>query len=593
MDLGAANVALRKALCVGLAAAWLALGGAPLRASEVRHTPSELVVSDTAREIVAGLPASGLQMPDRLASRRDVFLIATAGGAYFDVTALARPEVSARRVAEALNAGLHGTEAEPDIIRFDTVDGFSAANAGYARVQIGNTSSTLAAPVGRVAEAFRAAGFSPLVVLRVPMYADATALGPAPHQTKHFLWYDLTTAEPAPVRVTARISRADRALGLCTLFFSFLLLPVWLVAIGVALYRPLPVARRRAWFGRLTIGGSIAVVICQAFLVLGFGTSDTARAAADLWFGEMNATTFSLYGMAAIPVLFVAALLYAALDKPLFGPSPDDPPPMPAPERALRRRSLLWFLVAEAILIAVQIGVIQKMPRGNPLRQPLYTAFQFAILFLPIVFNAWVGRRVARLSETMGTTLDSEASAAAELPSDIAVRVDDSREGHTAPGVTVEKDGSVVVSRRLADMLTPEELRFAVAQAVAEAPRLRRWMRLAFLASFLPGLWPVLYVFGLRRIWNLPAPWDGLMIILPSLAAMLPVVFLLGRIRKRNVIASDREALRATGNVGAAENALTALVRDWSAEEPRPLERWAWRFHALNESAAALGLGRA
>jgi hypothetical protein len=71
---------------------------------------------------------------------------------------------------------------------------------------------------------------------------------------------------------------------------------------------------------------------------------------------------------------------------------------------------------------------------------------------------------------------------------------------------------------------------------------------------------------------------------------MLPVVLIARSRRKRLVIAADREALRATGDARAAEQALTTLLRAWETDDPQPGKHWTWRFEALRDSAFALGL---
>jgi Zn-dependent protease with chaperone function len=557
-------------------------------AAELRHTANEAVVDGSVKDVTTLLPESGLPIPGTLKTPRDVYLIATAGAAYFEVYALARPEAPAIRVAQTLNDALAGTVAEPKRIRYDTADGYSAAVATASRGHLGTTSAAMDAPIGRVADAFRAAGFVPHVLLRMPRYAESPALGPASYHTRHFLWYDRTTAPSEPVRVSSRIPPSHRAAGLVALFLGALMIPFWFAALYLATRGRGSLFDRKELSYRLLVFGCGGVVLLQGLLMLGFASTETARLAADLWFGASNPMPFWNAFAMGIPVLLVTGLVSDTLERTVYKMASEAPPPMSVAEKRLRNRATLISLLVMGAFFAVEYFYVMNLPRDNPLRHQFRIALW--VLF-PFVFWGvpwWIERKKAQL--TQHPAGPEVAPAAREAARSADVRVDESRDAWNTPGVTVERDGTVVVSRRLADALTPEEMRFAVAQAVAEAPRLRRWMRLTYAIAFLPGIWPALYLSVLRKPMHLPAAWDALTVILPAFVAMAPALLLVRSVRKRHVILADREALRATGSARVAERALATLLREWETGEPHPGKHWAWRFQALRESALDLGL---
>jgi len=428
----------------------------------------------------------------------------------------------------------------------------------------------------------------PRVLLRVPRYAESPALGPAPYHTERFLWYDRTTAGPEPVRVSARLAAVDRGLGLGVLSFGVLMVPFWLIALYLATRGRGSVFDRKELSFRLLVYGCGGVVLLQGILLLAFTSTDLARLAADLWFGAADQTPFWNVYVTELPVLLVVGLVSDALERTVYKVAYEAPPPMPPAEERLRNRTTLISLAVIGAFFAVEHFYVLNLPRSDPLRH------QYRIglwVLLPFVFWGlpwWIERKKAQLTqEPAGPEM---ARAASGIAPGAEVRVDESREAWSSPGVSVKRDGTVVVSRRLADALTPEEMRFAVAQAVAETPRLRRWMRLTCALAFLPGLWPALYLFAFRKPLHLPAPWDAFMIFLPAFVAMVPVLLFLRGLHMRQVVAADREALQATGSARAAERALVVLLREWETGEPQPGKHWAWRFAALRESAQAMGI---
>ncbi|MFN3649795.1 MAG: M48 family metallopeptidase [Armatimonadota bacterium] len=502
---------------------------------------------------------SKLGLPAKLQDDRSVYLLITAGGAFVEALALARPAIPPRDLAAALVRSA-GTEAGTTPVEWSAEEEYSAARLKVSTAGFGKTSGSSTAPVGRLTAGFRAAGFSPHVLFRTPKHTEAGALDFPSAETRSFRMYNASAARPdLQSSVHARMSGAD---VLSMLFFVGFVPVVGILGMATAILlarrASLPIETRRKLYPKLAAFPTFIAILLHAPLTFFYLQSSSPRVVVDLWFGTSGVVALAPFLM--LPILPMALLLPVsnAVERKLFGPAEEVAAVEPtAVEKETARRLMVWSIVPSALGIALLLGRHLFLPRNSPLQTVCMVA-AFAIIFL----GPHVVRRLLRVENATVEEAEPELRERVErLAGEMGVRVrqvvvDVSTAGRTYVSALVMLNGRIVLSRKLVETLSESEQAFILAHEMAHLRRQHIPRRLALtLVSAAMFVLPI----SLGLIGRFPLP-NGL-ILVSGLGGML--LYFVGTrwLSRRQELEADRLAVETTGDPVVAERALLLMMQ--------------------------------
>jgi Zn-dependent protease with chaperone function len=483
------------------------------------------------RKLLDSLADTTLPLPSQLSTGREVFLFIHAGAAVLDVRVVAKASMSPEKVAHALAQALEGTEFAGETIEWSQGDEFTVVRLLVERGRFGRRHAQLTVPVGRLVVGLKRAGLVPHALLRLPKHVHAPAL-PFPKEERRF-WVQYAVSNASPdFQVTTSANVTTVGIVLLLLFVAFVPMVTTLslvLAALIACWQRLPIERRRWLYPKLVIYPTFAAILCHAPLtIFVISFSPYPRTISDVWFGTLQPGTIlgPTVTLALLPCL-LAFWLAVPIEWKLFG----------RPEEKLLAMEKRKDLLAK-IAVDISLSLVRNWRQQR---------------------QAWrqddeLEQQVKALALQLGITNPPK------------VMVDESPDGREHTFIFALPQ-AVIISRKSLEVLTPEELRCALAHELAHLKlrHLSRRFPLLFLCVALFSLSPLTFaVLPMRDRW-LPAVDPVWLITVGIFLAPTFALFLLffgtRWISRRQEFEADRMALEVTRNLDGIVSALTKLVQ--------------------------------
>jgi Zn-dependent protease with chaperone function len=535
---------------------------------EYYRADSDIVDKGT-QSLLDAIPDSGLRMPARLPTDRDVYVLVWSDAATVEVVVLGHPTVSAQRLAALLDSAVRGSRLEEYDVEWSRSSYYSAADAYFSDSQFGALKRTTYSPLGRLVHQLRSVGFVPHAIVSCPDYCEVNL----PKATRCVIdggaLYDANEA-PSDFVLQSSAALPGYAFPVLVLLIVFPLLAAGghLLAFLSAAIPVIPIGFRRRIFPWLTCYPLYLVLIFHLPLALMVQYSRFAEMLVDLWSTDNSQklpeqiSAFCHIG----PILLALFGWLAALSfRRLYGPRNGDYVPVMRKGHYSRLKTVVVRVVGLAPMIA---GVLLLELRGRHAPKGLALG-ALDILGLTLVFlGRWIGAQMIRFVAFRflgGRSSDPSLTARAR---DIARRmgvglrsltIDDTPYfGQLYANAFAYSRGRVHVTRKLVDELSPDELDTVIAHEIAHIKcrdGLRGW---AIFLSSVAALWlPFLILFEFPGV-------HGFLVFLPL--AVLPYLGLASLVAgakwlsRRRELRADRMSVEATRNVEAAESMLRKLA---------------------------------
>ncbi|MBV9852489.1 MAG: M48 family metalloprotease [Armatimonadetes bacterium] len=530
---------------------------------------SDPIFNSRAQTLLESVQGGGTDLPLSLQTSRDVYLFITAGAAYTEVRALALPLVPPQRLAQALAASTAGTALAGRTVTW-SADDYSAALVQEGHGQLLARSAANTVPVGALVTGLRRAGFAPHTLLRVPLYASGVSLPPPRHRARAFNWYDQRqVAGMGSVHVRASLSGTDIGLLLFFLIFVAAVGMIGLLAVvRVARDERLPAETRRQRLKALPMNAILGVFLLYTPLMMAYLRTQHPLAVSDLWFSSSTPATLVPF-LAPFPaiLLFLMPIATRRLETRHLGPAPVAAPISMSPEEtAIRQRMARWSALPHlAAVVGVAVGLF-LLPRKSPLYPVLHPLAQI----LPVVGAAVIARLFRRplAAFTCITPDDDLTWRARQLGMQMGarpqeVRVEDSSKAAHYATITNEGGGRILVSRKLLEAMSRDELEFLLAHQVA-LMQVKVPLTPLMLLPVLPAVLPIAFAAWILTGHRATTLFSLMPYLIPlMLLPLLATLFLSRRgatLEARRALAADRAALAVTRNVAAAQSALMKLA---------------------------------
>lgn len=560
-------VRLFRAVVMILVGLWLVCGRTYASVQEA----ADPIFNHRTQTLLEAVQAGGTDLPMSLQTPRDIYLFVTAGAAYTEVRALALPSVPPPQLAQALAASTSGTALAGRTVTW-SADDYSAALLLTTHSRPLSRSSANVVPVGALVAGLRRAGFSPHTLLRVPRYASGAPLPPRRRHTIAFNWYDQRqVAGLNAVTVRATLSAVDLGMALFFVCFVGLVGTIGLLAANwVGRNERLPVETRRRYLRSLALSPMFLAIGLYAPFMVFYLRNTRSFAIADLWLGSSSTSSMvplMVIGCAAMMIILPFSM---RLERKLLGPAPGlSPVPMSPEEKAVHQRMARWNM-APHLMAGLLIGGSIFLPHNSQYRPWLHpTGYLLAGLGTLVVSQLF---RKPLSAFTRIAPDDDLTWRARQLgmqmgarPQDVKVE-DSSKATHFAT-IRTERGGHIVVSRKLVEIMTLNELEFLLAHQVAlmKTP-ISRPMVFYPLLVLLPTVLPVAFVTWILSGHRIVAmqnwmPYLMLLMMLPTV-----VILLAGKRRvfweAQRAAMADQTALAVTGDSAAAQSALMKLAQN-------------------------------
>jgi hypothetical protein len=521
--------------------------------------------------LLESVQEGGTDLPMSLLTRRDVYLFVTVGAAYTDVIALANPSVPASTLAQALAGASAGTSLSAQTVTWSS-DDYSAARLFVHSHPGFRIRSTHSVPLGALIAGLRRSGYLPHCLLRVPVYATSVGLPPPCRPLTHYAWYDEAQVAPLKqVTVQAALTPVDVLIPLFFLFFMGAVGSVDLIiATRIAKDTRLPLEVRRRRFHAWVTYPIFGAIFLQVTAMLYCLQTTHPMALADLWFGSVSATTvvpFLVLGIAVMPVFL---MISTRKQIKLLGATPGvfSKVPMSPEEKAVHQRMARWTSLPHGVA-AVAFGAgIAFVPRHST----LYPMLHPALMVLLVTWAAIVPRFFRKpLSAFTRVTVDHDLTwRARQLGTQMGlrlqdVRIIDSAAASIAADITTERGGHFQVTRKLVEIMSPEEIDFLLTSQAARMQVKDNGAARAVLLALLPSFAPVALVAWLLSGHPALAFFNLMPIFIPVIFLCLMLPFFLQKKLARSgtgkALEADRKALEVVGNPAVAEAALVKMMQ--------------------------------
>lgn len=521
------------------------------------------IVKTQTRRMVETIDELGFGIPEKLSSDNEVYVYYLTGAAHNQVTVLGRPGVDPKRLARALDNAVAGTATDWKPVQWEDAGDYAAAQTEFSRGKWMLRSASSTAPVGHVVAGLESAGLKPYVMLKIPAHTTAPKLNLPRYQGRHTWYYATNAPDGLTVKVSAKMSTA---ILLQTLAFIFFIPTAGLIgfvsAIAVARSSKLPIKTRRRLYPKLALYPTfIGIAIHMPFAFM-FIRNRTSLAMSDLWLGQASSSS-GLPSIVMLPVLamFIFIPITFVIEKKLFGPGEGDPVPEVSPEEKAVQKQVGWISAIPLIIgMLILLGSDYVVPRNSSAFM-VVKFFGIAVLGLgPILAQKLCRKKLEPYEkETVEDDFTSRVNMLA-MQMGVEVRhaiIDDSTGGKNYVMAFMLPRRTLRVSRKLLDVLSPEETDFVLAHELAhlKSRHIPRQVGVVVLALFLLQL-PIMKMFYFP---SLPVKLEVLFpLTCLGMALMFVGRFWLSRKRESE---ADRIALELTRNLAAAESALTKLMK--------------------------------
>ena len=527
------------------------------------------LVGEESQSLMAAIPDSGLRMPARLLTEKDVYVLVWSEGVTVRIQVLGRPSISPQRLAAVLDSAIRGSRLEEYEVEWSKDDDFSAAEAYFSDSEFGVLKRVTSSPVGAIVHRFRWVGFVPHVILNVPDYCGTNLPRSERHIVGDTAWYDASD-KPTGFSLETSAALPGYALPILLLLIIFPLVGAggYTVAILSAVIPVTPIGFRRRIFPWLTRYPVYLALILHFPLALMIQYSRFADMLVDLWstdYSRKLPEEMSAICYIGPILLLLLGLLAAMVARRLYGPRKGDY----VPDRPKGHYSRFGAIVVRVVALApLAAGVLLVELRGRHLSKGSAPDAVEIVGFALILLGPWIGARLAMFVAFQflgGRSFDSNLTAQAKdigrrMGVDLrAPTIDDTPHfGKLYANAFAHTRGRIRVTRKLIDELSPEELEVVIAHEIAhlrQRDMLRGW---AIYLGSIAMLWlPFIILFELPGL-------HGWLVSLPLM--ILPYVGLASTmagsnwLSRRRELRADRMSLEATGDVEAAESMLRRLA---------------------------------
>lgn len=503
-------------------------------------------------------------IPTTLRYSSEVYVLYFAGAAYNEIIILARPEVDPQTLARILDSAIAKTRFESEPVEWEQAVDFSAARAHFPNGKIMSLNASTLAPVGFVIAGIKRGGLHPYAILRIPEYATAPIL-PQPGVRGNGTWYYATNF---PVDLSLNVSAAvpiSSALKAFAAMFSFPVVILLSICIGILVARSNRIhidIRRRFYIKIIRYSFIIGFAIYILSIVV-YAKSVNQLLIGDIWFGRIGAasTKGPLMMLPFLAILLLAPIT-AMVEKKLFGHAQGTPQQHVNPKE---KRLYKYFGIASIISMILGLFLLFGLDYLDGVNKWLYfftRCLGFGLAFFGPILVQQVFKRSLKKYQKISTD-DGLTARANVLAENIGVAVkhvniDEGTAGiayamaFALPGQTVR------VTRKLIDVLTPEEVDFILAHEIAHLkkrhiPRQIAIVVFAFVLLQIPFFLPAAGIHISRglALLNLLFSLTGLLLLFGGTAW-------LSRKRERE---ADRIALETTRNLDAAVSSLVKIIQ--------------------------------
>ena len=530
--------------------------------------PAQAQVQEASRPLV---PKYLNRMLQPLPSDKVAYLVVTAGGASTDVLLVASPDIPPPRLVEALRTTIAATPLRSQPIEWSAPTDripWVAAHAALRQGRIGAWQAQNTVPFGAFFDGLHRGGFKEFPNLHLPVGVFCSGLPPSYADFNGDRWYYL--GKKAHPRAVYQVSAAVAPSDLLPLLLPLILIPVVGLAGQAAAVRWAgrrdPSRQNRKRFDLIcSTPPGIALVAWMLGTMFSLDKLRPLNAINDIWFGRVGSS--DLFPGWFILVLMVSLLTFwnsQRLTVRRYGPQGSVPvEAMSSGERSLRERESLWAaavpLVMAASVLVLLFGSQSWLSGMPPWAAQLAVRLGPVLLLVPLAVYFSRKRKVFTTLTPDGVLTDTVRSfvAAPGLPP-VEVAVEQSARAATYPFVQGKPGGQIVVSQKLTEIATPEQMRFLLA-AQSVLGRTRDWSTPVTLLTVLGVLGGMGGAMLLTSHGLFPA---AISLMLLLIAGMFVSVGLTARQSERRLREADQEALRLTNNRQAALEALELLRRN-------------------------------
>lgn len=545
-----------------------------------------------------------LPVSEEITKDRQALVLFTAGAAYTEVVAIAKPEGDAREIADALAGGLRGTELDAIELRYGQSEGLAVVVGNVSHGHFGADSAETKLSIREIGNAFRVRGWDVTVVVRAGKYGERTAVGMSQDEGPNWMWFSARDFEAASsVSVKASLTPLLKAAFYCFLFGPWALCALGLIAAMIVGKREsIPVKRRRVLYTRLAMWPTFGSMGLHAPLAIWFLAGRGFRPFADLWFGTSSSVALIPFIAAPLILLILLVPLNTVVERKLFGPDPDEPealiPQLSPEEMEVKKRSRRLGLVIAFAGLGFYIATI-PLDRKNEVIGILRIAV-FGLALFGSSIAEFVFRR--RLRSFDVTVEDPQLEAMVQkMASEMGVTVkkveiDGKELGRQFPNASASAADVVTLTARLRDILEEDELRSVVAHELAHLklrhPHRRRNLHAGI---FLVATVAAIILVAVNQTGSFTSGRLAMLVMVVPFVVMVFVFLAAGPSFRRQEYAADRLMLETTRDLDAAVSALEKMVRNSEAPHVHEMEvgmhpAMSKRIEQLRAIAAELGL---
>lgn len=515
-------------------------------------------------------------------SDKSIFLVMRSDGRTLTVVALSKPGMPPKRLALLLRHAATATILSKGNEQWLTSDKQTLAVRWVHLSHTWQTSSKINFPFGEFIDRIKSAGYRPKVMLSLPL--TKRSLTKAAYVDSGFAVYDLSSATPR-LRIALPVSVPNRT-AICVFAAFILFLPlasVFGTVVAHAIWRWCPwkrSIRRRLFLGFGIVLPVLAAIISYASEFF-YTRSPIFEPVRDLWLGGgmvgiINLGTIIPLSIGSVGILTVVSVqIYRELFR---GDGTVGDVTIPDAEiRILRRITLNWVLIVVVVMPTVFLIGASSLS-AIALSVPLLF---LANSLIPIYLN-YKSRVNLVIHENLTLRTKELAKVIQVRPAN--VKVADKVENlalYSELNAEAQNADTIIVTERLCNELTPDELDFVVAHELAHMKQ----------KDTLTTRFRLLLVLPLLAIVQLTIINEN-RVFAAEVCAVLFVIATLSSISNRRERAADAEALQVTRNLSAAESVVIKLMQETESKriQRERTGKVPRRIKLLRKAAQQIGL---
>lgn len=251
-------------------------------------------------------------IPERPKTSKDLLILCFAGAAYQKILVVANDSVPYEKITSPLEKiTASGAFSSKDII-WSQEYGYTLAEINESHAKMLSSSAQNFFDPNKLVAAFREAGFTPNVVLRIPKYCKVDTLQERHNISRRYWWYNLSTGSDRPIHITETLpALVSQLLNLYVFFIPLVLIIGILLGIRIMRTENIPLEKKKKLFSYSTVYAGYAALGIFMVATISLFVSPLGFTVADIWFGVMNPekVVFGLLLTVLIPASLIISFL--------------------------------------------------------------------------------------------------------------------------------------------------------------------------------------------------------------------------------------------------------------------------------------------